>query len=92
MVQESFIGVKKKFQACFEEVSGKSQFVNVQSLLHENVVFSACARMGMGMGMGMGMRAWAMPRILYLSCGVPFPVWTPDNISGLISVVPKLSR
>ena len=33
-------------------------------------------------------RAWAMPRILYLSCGVPFPVWTPDNISGLISVVP----
>ena len=46
MVQESFIGVNKKFQGCFEEVSGKFQFVNVQSLLHENVVFSACARMG----------------------------------------------
>ena len=35
---------------------------------------------------------WAMPRILYLSCGIPFPVWTPDNISGLISVVPWLLR
>ena len=36
--------------------------------------------------------AWAMPHILYLSCGVPFPVWTPENISGLISVVPWLLR
>ena len=36
--------------------------------------------------------AWAMPRILYLSCGVPFPFWTPDNISGLISVVLWLLR
>ena len=26
------------------------------------------------------------PSLFYLSCGVPFPVWTPDNISGLISV------
>ena len=33
-----------------------------------------------------------MPRILYLSCEVPFPVWTPDDISGLISVAPWLSR
>ena len=37
-------------------------------------------------------RAWAMPRILCLSCGVPFPVWTPGNISGLISFVPWLPR
>ena len=37
-------------------------------------------------------RGCAMPRILYLSCEVPFPVWTPDDISGLISVVPWLSR
>ena len=36
--------------------------------------------------------AWALPRILYLSCGVSFPVWTPDNISGLISVVLWLLR
>ena len=38
-------------------------------------------------------RAWSMPRIsLYLSCGVPFPVWTPDNISGLMSVFLWLLR
>ena len=37
-------------------------------------------------------RVWAMPRILHLSYGVSFPVWTPDNIYGLISVVPWLSR
>ena len=36
--------------------------------------------------------AWAMPRILYLSCGIPFPVWTPGIISGLTSVVVWLSR
>ena len=36
--------------------------------------------------------AWVMPRILYLSCVVPFPVWTPDNISFLLSVVPWLLR
>ena len=30
-------------------------------------------------------RTWAMPHISYLSCGVPFPVWTRDNISGYIS-------
>ena len=35
---------------------------------------------------------WAMPHISYLSCGVPFPVWTHDDISGLILVVPWLSR
>ena len=35
---------------------------------------------------------WAMPHILYLLCGFPFPVLTTDNISGLISVVMWLSR
>ena len=43
-------------------------FVNVQLSLHENVVFFV----------------WAMPRILYLSCGIPFPVWMPGIISGLM--------
>ena len=33
-----------------------------------------------------------MPRILDLSWGVPFPVGTPDNISGWISVVLWLLR
>ena len=37
-------------------------------------------------------RAWAMPRILYSSYGIPFPVWTPGIISGLTSVVVWLSR
>ena len=37
-------------------------------------------------------RAWVMPRTLYLPCGDPFPIWTPDNISSLISVVLWLSR
>ena len=37
-------------------------------------------------------RTWAMPRILYPSCGIPFPVWTPNNISGLTSVAVWLSR
>ena len=34
----------------------------------------------------------AMPRMLHSTCWIPFPVWTHDNISGLISVVPWLSR
>ena len=36
-------------------------------------------------------RAWAMPHTSYLSCGIPFTVWTPGIISGLISVVVLLS-
>ena len=36
-------------------------------------------------------RTWAMPRILYLSCGILFLVWTPGIISGLTSVVVWLS-
>ena len=35
----------------------------------------------------MFVRAWAMPLILYLSWGIPFLVWMPGIISGLISVV-----
>ena len=37
-------------------------------------------------------RTWAMPRLLYLSCGIPFPGWTPDNISGFTLDVVWLSR
>ena len=39
----------------------------------------------------MFVRAWAMPRILYLSCGIPFLVWTPGIIFGLTLVVVWLS-
>ena len=56
-----------------------------------NVKFCSC-RLCMKMSSFLFVRAWAMPCILYLSCGVPFPVWTPDNISGLISVVLWLLR
>ena len=37
-------------------------------------------------------RAWAMPRKLHLSCGIPYPVWMPGIISGLTSVVVWMSR
>ena len=50
--------------------------VNVQLSLHENVVFFV----------------WAMPRILYLSCGIQFLILTPGIISGLTSVVMWLSQ
>ena len=49
-------------------------------------------RLGMKMSSFMYERACAMPRTLYLSCGILFPVWTPDNISGLTSVVVLLAR
>ena len=62
-----------------EYVQRRVCFVYVQSSLPENVVF-------------LFVRACTMPRILYLSCGIPFPVWTPGIISGLTSVVVWLSR
>ena len=49
-------------------------------------------RLCMKMSSFLFVRVCAMPRISYLLCEVPFPVWTPDDISGLISVVPSLSR
>ena len=69
-------------------------FVNVQVPCPQtNTYVKLCnSRLCMKMLSFLFWRAWAMPRILYLSCGVPFPVWTPDNISGLISVVLWLSR
>ena len=51
----------------------------LQSSLHENVVFSVCTRMGNA------------TYIIY-HVGIPFLIWTPDNISGLTSVVIWLSR
>ena len=38
------------------------------------------------------LRAWAMPHVLHLSCGIPFPVKTPGIISRLTSVKVWLSR
>ena len=31
------------------------------------------------------LRLWTMPRMLYSSCGIPYPVETPGIISGDIS-------
>ena len=33
--------------------------------------------------------AWAMPHILYLSCGIPLLVWTSGIISGLTKIPGK---
>ena len=56
----SILHIKKYRKA--EYVQRCVCFVNVQSSLHVNAVFSVCAQI------------WTMPRILYLSCGIPFPV------------------
>ena len=55
--------------------------------------FKACtSRLCMKMSSFMYARACAMPRTLYSSCGILFPLWTPDNISGLTSFMVWLSR
>ena len=84
--------------ACREKIPGDAQrrvcFVNEQvpwPLSNINVRFCT-SRLCIKMLSFLFVCAWSMPRILYLSCGVPFPVWTPDNISGLISVVLWLLR
>merc|ERR1711954_242118 len=77
-----------------EYVQRRVRFVNVQvPCPHSNIYVKLCtSRLCMKMSSFLFECAWAMPRISYLSRRVPFPVWTPDNISGLISVVPWLSR
>ena len=75
--------------------AGKQYRDNAQRrpLPHSNINVKFCtSRLCMKMSSLLFVRAWAMPRISYLSCGVPFSVWTPDNISGLISVVLWLLR
>ena len=60
---------------------------------HSNLNVKFCtSHLCMKMSSFLFVCAWAMPRILYLSCGVPFPFWTHDNISGLKSVVLWLLR
>ena len=44
---------------------------------------SICSRLCIKMSYFLFVRAWAMPRILYLSCGTPFLVQTPGIIYGL---------
>ena len=47
--------------------------VCASSMKVANVKFCT-SRLCMKMSSFLFVRAWAMPRILYLSCGVPFPV------------------
>ena len=49
---------------------------------HSNINVKFCtSRLCMKMSSFLFVRAWEMPRIFHLSCGIPFPVRTPDNIS-----------
>ena len=47
------------------------------------------SRLCMKMSSFMYERSCAMLRTLYSSCGILFPLWTPDNISGLTSILCK---
>merc|ERR1711954_548160 len=89
----NFVFIEKKYRKA-EYVQRRVYFVNVQvPCPNSNIYVKLCtSRLCMKMLSFLFVCAWAMPRILYLSCGVPFPVWTPDNISGLITVVLWLSR
>ena len=51
-------------------------FINYQvPWPHSNINVKFCtSRLCMKMSSFLFVRAWALPRILYLSCGVPFPV------------------
>ena len=73
----TYKATQKKGEA--EYVQPMCASFNVQLSLHEYVVF-------------LFMRAWAILCILYSSCGIPFPIWTPSIIFGIISVVMWKSR
>ena len=67
-------------------------FGNVQvPCPHSNVYVKLLSRLCMKMSSFLFVGAWAVPRILSLSCGIPYPVWTPGIISGLTSVMVWLS-
>ena len=88
-----FIWKAKKCRKA-EYVQRRVRFVNLQVPCPHSIIYVkfCTSRLCMKMSSFLFVRAWGMPRILYLPCGDPFPVWTPDNISGLISVVLWLSR
>ena len=70
----------------------KMAAVRVQNMFSTMCASSMYSRICMKMSSFLYVHAWSMVCILYLSCGIPFQVWTPDNISGLMSVVVWLSR
>ena len=92
LVKEYLVYQTKKWRKA-EYVQRRVWFVNVQVPWPNSNTYVklSTSRLCMKMSSNLFVRAWAMPRIFHLSCGVSFPVWTPENIS-LISVVPWLSR
>ena len=58
-----------------EYVQRRVCFVNVQDPFpHSNIYIKLCtSRLCMKMSSFLFLCTWAMPRILYLSCGIPFP-------------------
>jgi len=59
---------------------------NMSSAMCNSSIYS---RLCMKMMFFLFVLAWAMPRILYLSCGIPPLVWTPGIISGLTKIPGK---
>ena len=92
--QNTYLLMQDKQYHKAEYVQCCVSFVNEQvPWPHSNINAKFCtSRLCMKMSPFLVVCAWAMPRILYLSCGVPFTVWTPGNISGLISEVLCLLR
>ena len=77
-----------------EYVQRRVRFVNVQVPCPLSIIYVkfCTSRLCMKMSSFLFVCVWTMPRILYLSCGIPFPVKSPGIISGLTSVVLWLSR
>ena len=65
---------------CLETLSKNTAKRNMSSAVCASSMYS---RLCTKMSSFLFVHAWAMPRILYLLCGIPFPVWTPGIISGL---------
>ena len=73
-------------------VYGRAESRNLQRNMSSALCASSMySRLCMTMLSFLFARAWTMPHISFLSCGIPFPVQTPAIISGLTSVVVWLS-
>ena len=84
------------FHVKFDRFAHSFEF-RAKNTAKRNMSSKVCAlsmysRLCLKMSSFLFVRTWAMPGILYLSCGIPFPVWTPGIISGLTSVMVWLSR
>ena len=91
LINQSSGGMDKKMTAT--AVYGRAESRNLQRNLSSALcALSMYSRLCMKMTSFLFLHIWTMPRIFYLSCGIPFPVQSPGIISGLTSVVVWLSR